>query len=67
MIVLVRRIARASLCSGAYWLLSWIVAIVRLPCGSSDFWITLPTDTPAMRTSACVASSPALVNEIRTS
>ena len=56
MIVLVRRIARASLCSGAYWLSSWIVAIVRLPCGSSDFSITLPTDTPAMRTSACVAS-----------
>src|SRR3954454_22764341 len=31
-------------------------AIVRLPFGSSSFLMTLPTDTPAMRTSACSAS-----------
>ena len=41
---------------GAKLLFIWIVAIVRLPCGSRDLAITLPTDTPAIRTSASLAS-----------
>ena len=66
MIVFWRRIARASMRSGAYLRSSSIVASVRLPCGSSDLSITLPTLTPAIRTSACVASWPALGNAILT-
>jgi hypothetical protein len=56
--VLVRRIARASRASGAYFESSCSVASVRCPpCASAT---TLPTGTPEIRTSAwsasCVAS-----------
>ena len=47
-----RRIALASVCSGAKRGSSSIVAIVWLPLGSSFLKRTLPTDTPAVRTSA---------------
>ena len=63
MIVFSRRIARASTWIGAYCLSSSIVAIVRLPCGSSDLATTVPTDTPAIRTSAWLASSCAFGND----
>ena len=61
-----RRIARVSWRIGEYWCSSWIVAIVRLPLGSSWVETTLPTDTPAIRTSAWVARSWALGNDTLT-
>ena len=63
MIVFSRRVAVASACKGTNWLSSWIVAIVRLPCGSSPTASTLPTDTPATLTSAWAASSWAYGND----
>ena len=56
-----------SLRIGANLLSIWIVTIVRLCIGSSVLPITLPTETPAMRTSASSASWLALVNETRNS
>ena len=56
------RIARAVVWIGAYWFCSWIVASVRLPRGSSCVLTTVPTDTPATRTSDCGASCCAFGN-----
>ena len=44
-----------------------IVAIVRAPPLSSDSFTTLPTFTPAMRTSACTGSVVASGNATFTS
>jgi hypothetical protein len=64
---LIRSCARALVWIGAYALSIWIVAIVRFPSGSSVLAITLPTLTPAIRTSACVPSWSAYGNEARNS
>ena len=45
-----------SLGIGAYGSSSWTSTIVRAPPASSSFVLTLPTFTPAMRTSASSAS-----------
>jgi hypothetical protein len=61
-----RRIALAVLRTGANLGSSSIVASVRFPFGSSSLPRTLPTRTPATRTSAsrpsCVASGKAILN-----
>ena len=51
-----RRMALAPTFSGAYLGSISRVASVRLPTGSSSFLTTLPTLTPATRTSAWSAS-----------
>ena len=48
--------ARVFFATGAYLGSIWSVTVVATSRLSSFFWETLPTVTPAMRTSACWAS-----------
>jgi hypothetical protein len=45
--------------SGAYFASSWIVASDRPVAASGSIVLTLPTETPEIRTSASCASCPA--------